>query len=84
MKKFVLALVCAAALTLTASASFADMTEPTHPCVKPEQTDARSISNYESCMAEFIASQKTSISNHEAALRKAEAAMERTGDMGGK
>ena len=83
MKK-ILAVSCALGLALIASTAMADMMEPAHPCVKPEKVDALSMSNYESCMAEFIASQKSSIANHEAALRKAEAAMERKGDIGGK
>ena len=83
MKK-ILTVSCALGLALIASTALADTMEPTHPCVKPEKVDALSMNNYESCMAEFIASQKSSIANHEAALRKAEAAMECKSDMDSK
>ena len=77
MKK-TLSLFLAAGLILCGSLALADATIPSNPCVKPEARNVKSpeMGNYESCMAAFIASQKSSIANHEAALRKAEAAME--------
>lgn len=81
MNKLVLAL--AAVLALGAAPAFAKdampvkaCEVPANPCVKPASNDSADVPKYESCMAAFMESQKTSVTNHQEALNKAEAAME--------
>ncbi len=79
MTKSILALALSALMFVAASSAFADTAVSENPCKKPktdDSSDTNDMRDYESCMAAFIRSQKAGIANHEAALKKAEAAME--------
>ncbi len=78
MTKNILALCLSAFMFAAASSAFADTAIPESPCTKPktDNVNTNDMKNYESCMAAFIKSQQAGIANHEAALKKAEAAME--------
>lgn len=76
MRKNMLTLCAVAAMVLGASVAFADTTVPGDPCVKPEPVSGAAGQAYESCMAEFIKSQRQAAENHQTALSRAEAAME--------
>lgn len=81
MKKLLLSFCMFSAMILGSGAVFAAEMSQDWPCIKPGQSNASTISRYESCMAASSSAQKqTTDSAYRYAIRKAEAAMEQAQD----
>lgn len=87
MRKNMLTLCAAVAMVLGASFVFAAnaaaeancvQAVPETPCVKSDKSDAAAVAAYEACMAEFIGAQNKALANHQAAISRAEAAVEQS------